>query len=75
MERGWDPGVKKFLKKIITSLSLGLLWLMTGVTFGIYYKLAYKGGIGTVLFITGMVAALFFLIRYLYYTWRDDIKN
>ena len=33
------------------SLSLGLLWLMTGVTFGIYYELAYKGGIATILFL------------------------
>lgn len=75
MERGWDPEVKKFLKKIIMSLSLGLLWLMTGVTFGIYYELAYKGGIATILFIIIMGVALFFLIRYLYRTWKDDVKS
>lgn len=75
MERGWDPGVKRLMKKIIMSVSLTLLWLMAGVTAGIYFELAYKGGIGTILFFIAMAASLFFLIRYLYYTWKDDIKS
>ena len=39
MERGWDPEVKRYLKKIIQTISWGLLWLMAGVTGGIYFEL------------------------------------
>ncbi|MGQ0740436.1 MAG: hypothetical protein ACT4OJ_15405 [Bacteroidota bacterium] len=75
MERGWDPQVKKYLKKVMGSLSFGLLWLMTGVTAGIYYELAYSNGkpvIYTVLFYAGMLISLLLLIRYLYNTWKKE---
>lgn len=75
MERGWDPDVKKYLKKVMGSISFGLLWLMAGVTAGIYYELAYSNGkpvIYTVLFYAGMLISLLLLIRYLYHTWKKE---
>ena len=75
MERGWDPDVKKYLKKVMGSISFGLLWLMAGVTAGIYYELAYSNGkpvIYTVLFYAGMLITLLVLIRYLYNTWKKE---
>ncbi|MBM3416039.1 MAG: hypothetical protein FJY20_06245 [Bacteroidetes bacterium] len=75
MERGWDPEVKKYLRKVIGSLSFGLLWLMAGVTGGIYYELGYNHGqpaIFTILFYAGMVITLLLLIRYLYRTWKKS---
>jgi tellurite resistance protein TehA-like permease len=75
MERGWDPDVKKYLKKVMGSLCFGLLWLMAGVTAGIYYELAYSNGkplIYTVLFYAGMLISLLLLIRYLYKTWKKE---
>ena len=75
MERGWDPEVKKYLKKVMGSLSFGLLWLMAGVTAGIYYELAYSNGkplIYTILFYAGMLISLLLLIRYLYKTWKKE---
>lgn len=73
MEQGWDPDVKKFLLKVLHSISWGLLWLMACTTAGIYYGLAYTNGkplVYTVLFYAGMGASLFFLLRYYYHTWR-----
>lgn len=75
MERGWDPDVKKYLRKVLNSLSLGLLWLMAGVTGGIYYQLGFFSGqpvIYTILFYAGILVALFFLLRFLYNTWKKD---
>ena len=75
MERGWDPDVKKYLKKLMGSISFGLLWLMAGVTAGIYYELAYSNGkpvIYTILFYAGMLISLLLLIRYLYNTWKKE---
>lgn len=57
------------------SLFMGLLWLMAGVTAGIYYELAYSNGkpvIYTVLFYAGMLITLLLLIRYLYNTWKKE---
>jgi len=73
MEQGWDPDVKKYLRKVINSLSLGLLWLMASVTAGIYYELGYSSGkpvIYTVLFYAGMLFTLLLLLRYLRNTWK-----
>ena len=44
MESGWDPDVKKFLIKILNSISLVLLWMIACATAGIYYQLGYING-------------------------------
>lgn len=75
MEQGWDPDVKKFLLKVLNSISMSLLWLMAGATGGIYYELGYSAGkpvIYTILFYAGMLISLLFLIRYLYNTWKKE---
>lgn len=75
MERGWDPEVKKYLKKIINSLFSGLLWLMACVTAGLYFELGSSNGkpvIYTILFYAGMLISLLLLIRYLYNTWKKE---
>jgi hypothetical protein len=72
-EQGWDPQVKKYFRKILNSFSMGLLWLLTCATAGIYYRLAYRHGqplINVVLFYAAMVISLLFLLRYLYKTWK-----
>jgi hypothetical protein len=73
-ERGWDPLVKKYFLKIVRSFSWGLLWMMTGVMLGLYYKLGYlnrKPVIYPILFYTGMLITLVILIRYLYKVWKN----
>jgi hypothetical protein len=75
MERNWDPGVKKFFVKILNTIAVGLSWILIGAIAGIYFELGYTNGkpvIYTILFYTGMAVTLFFLIRYLYNTWKDN---
>jgi hypothetical protein len=75
MERGWDPGVKRFFLKIINSISMGLLWLLACITAGIYYKLGfigYKPVIYTILFYTGMLVSLVLLLKYIYRLWKSE---
>jgi FtsH-binding integral membrane protein len=69
MERGWDPEVKKYFKKVLNSISLGLLWLMSMVTAGLYFGLAYAKGIYTVIFYVMMVASLAALLWKYYKMW------
>lgn len=73
MEQGWDPDVKKFLLKVLNSISLVLLWLLACATAGIYFELGYTSGkpvIYTILFYAGMLITFLLLLRYLYNTWK-----
>lgn len=74
MEKNWDPEVKKFFIRILNSIAIVLFWMMTFATAGIYFELGYSNGkpvIYTILFYTAMLISLFFMIRYLYKTWKN----
>jgi len=73
MEQGWDPEVKRYFRKIISSFSVGLLWLMSCVTLGLYFGLAYRKDIPAVfniLFYVFLLVSLLLLLRYYYKLWR-----
>jgi membrane protein YdbS with pleckstrin-like domain len=75
MEQGWDPNVKKYLRKVLNTISICLLWLMACATAGIYFELGYSAGkpvIYTILFYAAMLVTLLLLIRYLYNTWKEE---
>ena len=74
-EKNWDPGVKRFFQKIINSISLTLLWMISCGTAGIYFELGYFRGtpvIYTIIFYTVAVITLLLLIRYLVRTWSKQ---
>lgn len=72
MEQGWDPEVKRYFRKIINSFSMGLLWLMSAVTAGLYFGLAYRKDISVVfviLYYAFLLISLLLLLRYYYKLW------
>jgi hypothetical protein len=73
MEQGWDPEVRQFFKKIISTISYGLIWLITTATAGIYFQLAWRGNrplIAPILFYVLAAVTLFALLRYFYQLWK-----
>jgi len=73
MEQGWDPEVTKYFRKIISSFSFGLLWLMSNVTAGLYFGLAYRKDVPVIyviLFYVYLLASLLLLLRYYYRLWK-----
>jgi hypothetical protein len=73
-----EPDVKDFLKKIVFSLFLGLVWLMVNMTLGIYFGLLFPGekfGIGNGLFYIFFVGSLFFVIRFLLRSWKRKFPH
>ncbi len=73
MEQGWDPEIKKYFKKVLNSVCYGLIWMMTMVTLGIYYELAYSAGkpiVYSILFYAFMAITLGLLLRYYYRIWK-----
>ena len=71
---GWDPEVKKFFVRTLNTISMGLIWLLTSITAGLYFKLAYPGDhllVFTILYWVLFVVTLVLLIRYLLRLWRS----
>lgn len=71
---GWDPEVKKFFVRTLNTISMGLIWLLTAITAGLYFKLAYPGDhllVFTILYWVLFVVTLVLLIRYLLRLWRS----
>ena len=76
-EQGMDKEMKKYFRKILNSLSWGLIWLLSLLTLGIYYKLAFigKNPIGYNLFFYGFfTVSLVVLIFYYLRVWKDGGK-
>lgn len=73
MEQGWDPDVKKFFIKILNTISIGLIWMLSAVTAGIYFKLAYRTDkpLYMVLYYAVALITLGLLLRYYYRLWKN----
>ena len=75
MEHETGPGLKKFFQKIINSIFYGVMWMIAVATAGIYFKLGWKeegtSVIYVIIFYVIALSTFFFLIRYLYRTWKD----
>ncbi len=76
MEQGWDPQIKTFFKKILNSISYGLMWIIGCAVAGIWFRLGYTGGVRPVLpvvfFYIIAFISLFILLRYLAKTWKSS---
>ena len=71
---GWDPETKKYFGKIMYSFSLGLLWMLSAMTAGLYFRLGFMyDGVRwyNVLFYLLFASSFFLLLRYYYKTWKD----
>ena len=68
-----EPEVKSFLSKISTSLSVGLLWLLTNTTIGIGFNFAFfedKPTIGNYIFYAWFLISLYLLIVFYRKKWK-----
>ena len=73
MEQGFDPEIKKYFRKIISSFSFGFLWLFANVIAGLYFGLGFRGErpfIYTIVFYILSVTTLVLLLKYYYRIWR-----
>jgi hypothetical protein len=70
---GMEPEVRVFLKKIVSSVFLGLFWMMINMTLGIYYGLLFfdpKITVGNIIFYLFLAASLLALIWFYRRTWK-----
>jgi hypothetical protein len=77
-EQGMDREMKRYFRKILNSISWGLIWLIALLTLGIYYKLAFigKNPVGyNILFYGFFICSLAALIYYYLKVWKDGGKG
>ncbi len=68
-----EPDVRSYLSKILSSLSVTLLWLLINTTIGIGFNYAFFYGmpsLGNYIFYACFIATLALLITYLYRKWK-----
>ncbi len=68
-----EPGVRLFLKTIVQSMSLGMLWLLLNTMFGIKYGLLFFEDGFTIwngLYYIGMLVSFVFIFRHLVGLWK-----
>jgi hypothetical protein len=70
---GMEPDIRNFLSKVMSSLSVGLLWLLINTTVGIGFGYAFfekRPTAGNYIFYLWFLVSLFLLIRYYRKKWK-----
>ncbi|HRH61459.1 MAG TPA: hypothetical protein PL045_12855 [Chitinophagaceae bacterium] len=72
-----EPEIKEFLKRVASSVFVGLLWMALNSTFGIMYDFAFihdKLSLGNILYYIFFVASLTALIWYYIRQWKKPLQ-
>lgn len=72
-----EPGVKKYLLRIVNTLSLGLLWLALNSTIGIMYDYAFIHDhveTGNILFYAFFLLSLGAYLWWVIHVWNQPIN-
>ncbi len=75
---GMEPEAKDFLKRILWSFFIGLVWLMINMTMGIYFDLLFirdKITIGNIAYYLFFILSLVLLIWFYYKTWKKKFPH
>lgn len=73
-----EPDFRIYFKKIISSISVTLLWMLANSTLGIMFNFAFfetAPGTGNYIFYAWFILSLILLVIYLYRLWRHDMKT
>ena len=71
-----EEDITKIFRKIVKTLSAGILWLLVNMSIGIYFGWMFFYAsitIGNIIFYVFMLSTLVFLIYYLKKVWREYV--
>ena len=78
MSSGWDTDIKNYFRKIMRTFGLGLLWMLSVATAGIYFRLGeLNDGIRwyNILFYILAIVTFVLLIRQLLKLWNTEDRG
>lgn len=73
-----EPDVRNFLSKILSSISMTLLWMLINSTIGIGLNYAFfeeKPSLGNYIFYVWFLVSFVFLLRYLLKKWNFSKRD
>jgi len=76
MSTGIEPEIKEFLRRILQTVSMGMLFLLTHMTFGLYLNWGFYDehiSIGNIIYYIFLLASFGGLLYYYYRLWRKRI--
>ena len=71
---GMEPDIKKYLAKLLNSMSIVLIWLLINAMLRIYLELAFFNDciqLVNIIFYVWFLASFIFLLYYLYKQWKN----
>jgi hypothetical protein len=69
-----EPETKRYLKKVMQTVFVGLFWMFAQVIAGIFFELGFvQNGfsVGNIIYYILFIASLSWLIFYFYKMWKD----
>jgi hypothetical protein len=73
---GMEPEAQDFLKRIVQTVSVGMLFLLLHMTFGLYLNWGFFEGsptIGNIIYYIVLLASLAGLIYFYYRLWKGKL--
>jgi hypothetical protein len=75
-DRGFDPELRRYLKRVLNSIFVGMFWILAMMFLGIYFGWAIvyggKPDLYNLVFYMLFTASLAWLIWYYYRLWKKD---
>jgi hypothetical protein len=71
-----EPEMIAFLIRVMQTISIGLLWLLVNMTFGIYFGLGFfddKPSLVNYIYYAGFFISLYFLLLYFRKKWKGKM--
>ena len=78
MSAGIEPEVKDFLKRILQTVSMGMLFLIVHMTFGLYLNWGFyeeKISVGNVVYYFFLILSLVGLLLYYNKLWKSRLTK
>jgi NADH:ubiquinone oxidoreductase subunit 3 (subunit A) len=73
---GMEPDAQEFLKRIVQTVSMGILFLLLHMTFGLYFNWAFFEGtprVGNIIYYIVFLSSLAALIYYYLRLWKGKL--
>jgi NADH:ubiquinone oxidoreductase subunit 3 (subunit A) len=78
MSNGIEPEVKDFLKRVLQTVSTGMLFLLTNMTFGLYFNWAFYSQeitAGNIIYYCFFISSFIGLLYYYYRLWKQRLSR
>ena len=72
-----EPKIIQYLKRIVKTISIGLLWMIIKSRIGITSNYAFIEGkikLGNIIFYSWFIVSLAAMLYYFFKVWKDDLN-